>query len=182
LTPGAPFPPLSRRYENENGESAWVAPYADEDGGELVDGRKLKAGWKRCSDDEGDVVSASRAPLLHPLAHHPDCSHHASLNSSITAQWYENTEGEVRDEKERTLPRLRQRPCRPLTCLPPPPPLSQSSWTPPFADDDETPAYETDGPGGARLKDGWKRCSDDEGDVWCVFFSGCAYSHFAPCC
>jgi hypothetical protein len=55
-------------------------------------------------------VSASRAPLLHPLAHHPDCSHHASLNSSITAQWYENTEGEVRDEEERTLPRLRQRP------------------------------------------------------------------------
>ena len=106
-------------------------------------------------------ASRSCIRLRTPLAHTTP----RSTPLCAPAQWYENTEGEVRNEKERS----RQRPCRPLNCLPPLP-LSQSSWTPPFADDDETPAYETDGPGGARLKDGWKRCSDDDGDVWCVFF------------
>ena len=55
---------LFARYENEAGESSWTAPLADaggEEEAEVVDGRKLKRGWKRCSDDEGDVVSPRAA-------------------------------------------------------------------------------------------------------------------------
>ena len=59
--------------------------------------------------------------------------------SSPPGQWYESADGE-------------------------------SSWTPPFYEGDGEAAggeaFETDGPGGARLLPGWKRCSDDEGDVW----------------
>jgi hypothetical protein len=51
----SPFPPLSRRYEHENGESAWVAPYADDEV-QLVNGRKLKAGWHQVGPDaDGDI-------------------------------------------------------------------------------------------------------------------------------
>ena len=58
----------------ETGENSWTAPYADEDspaanGAFETDGpggRRLKTGWRRCSDEEGDVVSSADAPSCPP--------------------------------------------------------------------------------------------------------------------
>ena len=51
-------PHSNRADENAAGESLWEPPYADEggEGGELVNGRRLKAGWRKVGpDDDGDI-------------------------------------------------------------------------------------------------------------------------------
>ena len=112
-------------------------------------GRLLKAGWRRCEDEtdvwyEGpDGASSWDAPYAEakqqtdgPGGRLLKMGWHRCSDDEDT--WYEHDDGET-------------------------------TWTAPYADDDDAPAtsgaFETDGPGGRRLKAGWRRCSDDGGDV-----------------
>jgi len=65
LSPSLPF--HLQWFEGPDGASSWTPPFAEPEGSGggggggggaapvLVDGRALKPGWRRCSDDEGDV-------------------------------------------------------------------------------------------------------------------------------
>ena len=146
-------PPLTFVDENEAGESAWVAPYADADEGEgeLVNGRRLKAGWRKVGpDNDGDIWCESpSAPCCYPLfwlqavvaadavsslrSHHP-CpprSPQRSYHHSNRAD--ENAAGE-------------------------------SLWEPPYADEGGVGGELVNG---RRLKAGWRKVGpDDDGDIW----------------
>ena len=110
-------------------------------------GKRLKQGWRR---DEDETVRCASARAR------------ARVNDACVASRSSLASPPLRS------PRL---PLTSLSCLLAVPqdvwyvgPDGESAWVAPLQD-----AFETDGPGGRRLKAGWRRCSDDEGDVWCVF-------------
>ena len=190
-------------------------------------GRLLKAGWKRCEDETGDVW-ASTSDWSPPLAPIPLRKHSLFPNSSRTVrpravrvrsrrvvvdgavcrrrracEWAPSEEGLAPlFGRRRRLVRKRRRRKRASTAgqtcpspVPPNPPLlnhrpslatrsqprPRCRWTPPYADDGEPAtsggAFQTDGPGGRRLKQGWHRCSDDEGDIVRTFSNYCCPAH-----
>ena len=192
--PPAHDPTLEPANRHENGESAWTAPFADDDGeGELVNGRKLKKGWRKVGPDaDGDIwyedasgnsVVSRRRPDPRTLAGarttHPNHVHNPATRPLFPAQWTppyaDEEEGGQETVDGRKLKVGWKRCSDDEGDVWYEGPDGASSWTPPFADGDadgggdaggDEPAFETDGPGGARLRAGWKRCSDESGDVW----------------
>ena len=72
LTPSLPTLSDPVQYESEAGESSWTAPFAD--AVELVNGRPLKKGWRRCSDDEdvwfeSDAGESAQVQQARPVLH-----------------------------------------------------------------------------------------------------------------